>query len=949
MSRSVEQDKTSPSVDDGPSPEPLFVETDQPIAEAFLIRESDDDIHLLEGMLQQTLGRYRDRAGVAEALELGMTPYLQPEEVDGAVPIRGRGYRAVAYVRCGTLFVLWGGSAAKETSEGDNPFVSYAARLVEALGITQLYVSNFSRLVRSQRVQGRLRAALIDARTQVHCGGHAIDMATSNGQLMWDVLAMVYSLERDAIEMRLVLGQVYAAARGQWPNTPPPHGYELADDDGGGVRLTLSQDAEEITRTRRMIEVLASEGTARQKFERLDDLGVMMYSNVRGGPTEIRAGEVGQPSTSVRTLNERLEFYRDQRWVYRRHVPPSVAVEEIAGRPVETDEHGARFVEVAVPVDAPPGGWASEALFEAWEVERRRCHETADGRSGGGRQRQQRKPLTGLCHYRRGDTEYKLTSDGKKAYTLRRRRYDPDRTHRGWDGRKADSELVFKIDAAQLHASLAETITAALTDGHAVELSDGVTTVDEHGYAHVIFVDEATRRQQTQQRITDLEQRLRRYADLTVDAGDSSLAELYQQRAKDTTAELDALRQRLDTPSGPDDPPDTLVVHGRTILAALETLGSVETTTQPHLADAIATVLTNLEVEPDGDGVHWRVDVRLPTNHGLAVLRGISATITQPEQPTRYRDQQHRSAAIDAVIDALADAASSEDIQTLAEGHHVAFSQMLLKDALDRTGLTGGAAKLLLTHPVAEVRHALVAQALDRDLTDRYDPRYLDRVAAAAANPAVFKLGSNRKAADSRQRLLDVLDPDNPSSIDELRDAAGLAGNQRILNYLGYRRTRQQDPSNLAPHHRNPQIAEAHPDGFTARRCPHCGHAAWLMVILPELHAALCTHCRTHDGVAFPAGYLHWQHTRPLGVAATDSRAKTLERMQRIPDGPFTQLDLRNACGTSIHKTKLYKQCLADGYIEDLGPDPDHQGPGMPPRRYQLTPAGRRWLGRSDD
>ena len=64
MSRSVEQGRAGPGVEDGPSPEPLFVEVDQPVGEAFLIRESDDDIHLLEGMLQQTLGRYRDRAGV---------------------------------------------------------------------------------------------------------------------------------------------------------------------------------------------------------------------------------------------------------------------------------------------------------------------------------------------------------------------------------------------------------------------------------------------------------------------------------------------------------------------------------------------------------------------------------------------------------------------------------------------------------------------------------------------------------------------------------------------------------------------------------------------------------------------------------------------------------------------------------------------------------------------
>ncbi|MGM0819446.1 MAG: hypothetical protein ACQETV_08660 [Actinomycetota bacterium] len=926
----------------------MLVEVDQPIAEAFFIRESDDDIHLLEGMLQQTLGRYRDRPGVAQALELGMAPYLQPDEIDGVMAMRGKGYRAVAYVRHGTLFVLWGGSAAKETSEGDNPFVSYAARLVEAFKIQQLYVSNFSRLVRSQRVQGRLRAALIDARTQVHCGGHVIEMASGHGQLMWDVLAMVYSLERDAIELRLVLGQVYAAVRGQWPNTPPPHGYELVAADGG-VKLAVSQDPEEITRTRRMIEALASAGTARQKLDRLGDLGVRMYTNVRGGPVDLPASEVGQPSTSLRTLNDRLEFYRDQRWVYRRVVPPSLGLDEIAGRPVEVDANGQRFIEVNVPVDTPPDGWASKELFEAWDAERRRCHATALGHSGGGRQRSQRKPLTGMCHYRRGDLEYRLTSDGKHAYTLRRRRYDPERTHQGWDGHKPNSELVLKIDAAQLHQRLAEGITAALTDGHSVELSDGVTTVDDHGYADVIFVDDATRRQQTRDRITELEARLNRLAELAADAGDTTLAAAYHQRAKDADAELVELRRRLDQPPSATEVPDTLVVHGRTILTALETLRGVETTTEPEIADAIGTVLADLEIEGDENAVTWRVDVRLPTNRGLAILRGVTGTITTPQRPTRYVHLQHRDDAAEALIESLAAGETTGAIQAAAAQHPVAFGAALLKRALDSIGIPDATRRILLAHPNPAFRQIIVTDALSRHLPDDYDPAYLAAVRHVAADPPPLSLPANRASAASRQRLLDVLDPDTPQSIRDLREAAGLARNQRIPARLGYSAARRTDPTAYRPHQDNPQIASTHPHGFLARRCPRCQAATWRMVKLPELHGALCTHCLTHDEVTYPASYLTWQQDRPLGVAATDHAAKQRARMERIPDGPHTLLDLRNACGAQPEGTNLLKDALANGYLEDLGTDPAHSGPGMPPRRYQLTPAGRRWLGRSDD
>lgn len=907
-----------------------------PVKRIFSIRESDDVRELLLGMMDQTYQMFRHCPGVAEAMQLGLVPYEQPEEVDGAVRIRSQGHRAVAFVRAGTLFIIWGGSAASEDERGNNAYTKYLTRMIKHYRPTEVYTATFSRLVRNIALQGELRSALVEARTVVQCGGQEIPMGSEQGRLIWDVETIVQSMERDQIERRMVLGQVFAARRGLWGDRPAPFGYEVTETPEG-LRLQLSSDPAVIDSARKMIQVLASRSTARAKLSALAQLGVTTHVNVHGGREARPIDQVAQPSSVLRTLHGYLEFYRHGRWTFRRAVPRFDGIEEIAGVPVQFDEEGIAFVEVHIDVETPDGGWADSNIFDLWAAECDRTHERS---TGGGDHHARVKPLTGMGTWGDGDFEYRLLSDGRDAYVLRRRPHDPNRPRDGWDSHKAESEQVASFDSATLHQQLADNIEAALTDGHEIELRDAEIAVFDDGTAEILYVDEATRRAQLSDHLDTLRKRAERQAKLASGAGSDFLAETYHGQARQTATEVEAVTARLAQldRNVQQAPPDTLVVHGRTVLDALHTLRQIETTTSREVAQAIRSVLSDLRWQLDGDAAHWSVNVNLATSQGLAILRGVSGELPRYCRIPRERALRHRDAAADLFVRSLAEGDWDHAIGTVDECVNVRVTQALLARGLDRAGMPYNVQRYATTHPVTDVTELLVGDALNQDVSSHHDPAWVELIRTAATRWGQRSVYNSARSAWAvrRETELTQLDPVTPRRFEELTAPA----RNGLLRVLGVRPTRGNALLPFDPRADSPQLAAVAPDGLLLPTCP-CGSTDWLVIRLPEYSGLLCRSCWHANGIRFPSTYDGWRHRS--GLAGSLQKRQSRPATLQFPAGEFTLKEWADTAGLYRRSVAwIRRRWIMDGLLEEAGLDPRHQGPGMRPMLYRLTAEGRR-------
>lgn len=578
---------TSPSTqtDNPPHANESALVGNHDIERIMVIRESDDDLLLLEGLMDQTYRTFQDRPAVTEARTLGLTPYTDPDGVPGVRVHKVPQHRAVSFTRAGTLFLIWGGSARKENAAGLNAFVEQLATYIDRFKPTELLVTTFSRLVRSQSHQGRLRGALVRAGTIVCAGSQRIEMHNNGGRLTWDVLSMVSSVERDDIERRLMLGGLFAARRGQCmlSESAVLHGYELVDDGAGNRVVSLTNDGEEIARVRRMITVLASKGTGREKTRRLQGLGLRRIRNALGGTEVLDVKDFSDSSSLITTLNGHGDIYRTGTYRYRRTISDEYGDGDVAGYPIKHQDGGTKYVEVEMPLGLPQQGWATEAIFDAWDAEVARLASKSSGPLRGA----MRKPLSGVCAFTEGDKEYALTSDGRHRYLLRQRSVDPERKAPGWDSSKRSSSIVARLHAQQLHTSIADAVRRALTEGSSFELMDAATAVDDEGHAHVVYIDEATRRACYLARQDRLRRDLERTAQLAVTTTNDLLQQHYAEQAETLAQQLSDTVKALEAKQVPRQIPNHFTVHGRTLLTALDNLANAEGSLDADVADAV--------------------------------------------------------------------------------------------------------------------------------------------------------------------------------------------------------------------------------------------------------------------------------------------------------------------------------------------------------------------------
>ena len=388
-----------------------------------VVRESPQyDYLLMEGMIGQTVGRLTHLPGAEEVLAVGIEP------VHGTGPFRTFQYRkhgtsAVMFEHCGVLYLYSLGSAAKANiDDRDNAFVELLVDVLEYYRPRNVYVATFSRLVRSTEFAGRLQGAVNAHVDVIHSGEQQIRPKTTEGKIMWSMLALMADMERDLIVQRLFAGMCNAYQRGRWVlnEEAVPPGYVLdptsktvtADPSMvEPVRLLLTLMADPTVTSRRVVDAAGEAGLTSATIRRLH------------GPDATFA-DIIRSDSKLASLVEWIDTYETGTAVIT-HPNPFPGATGFGALKVEGASSGSSgVVRFKYDWGLPPGGWAPPEVLQA---ARMRCRGTKERRSGtGGAGHYKRKPLSGWVQWEEDTHCYHLSGTSSKYILLRQRNGETD-------------------------------------------------------------------------------------------------------------------------------------------------------------------------------------------------------------------------------------------------------------------------------------------------------------------------------------------------------------------------------------------------------------------------------------------------------------------------------------------------------------------------------------------
>ena len=925
-----------------------------------IARESDvHNYELAAAMIEQTCNYHAGHPGVAEALDAGLAPYHDPEAYKALVH-RDRRNKAVIFLLDGTLFLYWMGSAALEERlesaiASDNAFCRFTAELIQQFAPKELLLSTFSRLVRSEEYSPAVRKACIDHEVVIRAMEATLDMGHEAGQMQWSLMAMMSANERRRILQRLLLGQIRHARNGGAPlgREQLPPGYEL--DADGIVRVDESQQP----MVAGMLEVLAdTETPAREKVEALGELGVTRKRIQRLYGEHATTADVKGASLAIRALRGWLDLYETGVWTTRRDCPIT-GVTVFGGLPVQRDERNQPYVDIDYRWGVPDGGWAAPEVIRAAKAAR----EDSAQRSGrtGGATHKNRKALAGLGQWRSGQWEYALRSASKGSYQVQRRRFDENVVGRDWEHIPVGWADGIAVDEEHLHPAIADAVAAAITHGTAASAETGVLDISsgKEGVAGVrrLVVDQASRRRHLESELAQLRSKLDRLAALAGD-DDGPLATSYHERARATEDAILSLEAQLNAlEEGARHQPDEIVAQADVVLAALAKLANTRGPISRQLGESIALVISNLRFDvdafdPDDPRLPFVVDAQLPGDEQVVKLDGIEGTVTarpmvnqtwKEDAPARYAHG----------LELLAEGVPLADIAARI-GVSQQFARRQLRQLLCEQGATARLATGALTHPLEVTRRTLVGLVAggvgdDPDpFVDRLREVYAVDVGSDASTEPVLSVIRER-GRRLRQGLVDHLQA-NGGSVSYDEAVAWLKARTRAARQLLGTMGQPDSPSVSAypvvrVDARSPGRSRREERRVSLRRCPQCGAGATRVVPLPESRGVLCEPCRINvddPGIVLPADYLDVRIELDDTLESQprkQPRRRVLEQLATLDNAKgWTCNEVVEATGTSrSHVDTVVDDGRRDGWIEAVGPCPDHVGDGLVPTRWRLV------------
>lgn len=579
-----------------------------------VMRESARYDHvLMEGMIQQTLAKVMHLPGAAELSQAGMDVFERPEHW-GGISRRVGESRMVMIERDGVLYLYSMGTAASNDLPDTNAFVSELVNIVESYRPAETWVVAFTRLLRSANYVGDLLQAFSEHTTLLHCEAE-INVATPEGRMLFQVLAMIASTERDYIVRRHTAGRVAQWRRGEWiPNAYPP-GYRL-----DGRQLVL--DDSSVSEVRSMLRILADTSLPPSECAgRIGGLGITtpMITRLHGDDATI--ADARNPSEVIETLIGWTHLYATGR--YELLWPnPFPGVTDIAGVDVEElDGYDFGALRLTYDVKLPEGGWADDATFDAIRSRAERPSPT------GGASHGSTSPLAGLFHFTDNGYEHSIAST-KGLYRLLRRPHVPDREFTGWgSGRADDVEWLASVSRSEWHRSITDAVVDAVETGLPAHLD--AQRFQPSGPLPPLDARRArirALRRQLDDTTADLA-RARRNAQL---ADDDEAAVLFVEDVKWHHAEKTRLAQQLaDLEADLEEPAlnETFETNAELVAHAFAALANTTESADSALRDALRTVISRERWEVHGKEVAWELHIELPHADGTVVLGPVTGTV----------------------------------------------------------------------------------------------------------------------------------------------------------------------------------------------------------------------------------------------------------------------------------------------------------------------------------
>ena len=403
---------------------PNVFEDDGRIKHLVVVRESPQYGYLLlAGMIGQTIGRLLHLLpGADEVLAAGIGP------VRGSGPFRTFEYRkhgttAVMFEHKGVLYLYSLGSAAKANiNDQENAFVELLIDVLEHYRPHNVYVATFSRLVRSTEFAGRLQRAMNSCVDVIHSGDQQIRPKTTDGKIMWSMLALMADMERDLIVQRLFAGMCNVYERGHWVlnDEAVPPGYVLDP-----VTRTVSPDESLVEPVRLLLTMMADPTmTARRVIDAAGEAGLTSPTVKRLHGVDATFADIVRADSKLASLVDWIETYATGKVVitHPNAFPGATSFGSLTVEGANSTSPG--VVRFEYDWGLPEGGWAPPEVLEA---ARARCRGNKERRATGGAVHLERKPFSGWVTWN-DDTHSFHLSGSSRHYVLLRQRLGLDET-----------------------------------------------------------------------------------------------------------------------------------------------------------------------------------------------------------------------------------------------------------------------------------------------------------------------------------------------------------------------------------------------------------------------------------------------------------------------------------------------------------------------------------------
>ena len=845
----------------------------------FLVRESDEDgLLLLEGMLHQTLGPHRDIVGVADVLAAGVGPMSRDCGFEVYRSAGSKTKSAVFFHEGVGYFYVLGSAAALNTPAGQNAYSSLMIELIDQFKPEVLHVANFSRLVRSAGLSGSLMAAAERNSVTIDSGaGLIIDLHSSHGRLMWQVMTIITDIEREQINNRLFAGLVNKFTRGEWVlgvEAVPP-GYKL-------VKNRLELDHESVPAVRQLIELLADdELSASEQMRLAGSLGLTSATARRHHGEQATWADLLAPSSKVRNLRDFVPLWSTG--VHElRFDNPFRGAESFGSLKVQGANLPENLGYLLLPyqLELPEGGWGSPEVF----TRIRNLGESAGQRRrrvGKSQTRQAQRPFSGWPIWADETFQYRVDATSG-SYTVKRRPVAEAET--AWtseSGSKGDR--LASISFRQFHERFIDAVITAFQTGAGSQLVDGVV-MNELSQLALSFSDaKQLKREHYAEQITMFERRYRNARDNANDAASSQEREEFLEDSQRARSELAAAKQQLELleQTAERESLESFVTKPGPLLRAFTAIASDGSKGPAELAASLKQILrfTGLKNDPLTQQVTLQFDLLIPTAGRVARFGPINMTFNN----LAYKKTLAREPVTDRAKAALAilvapkaqapDSAQATDAATAERGRRLAdkVCDESIRVLLMQSGWTKAAATIASRSHLAPI-YQIIANRLFPDATgnlatglDQLDPAFVQHILDLYGS-ADFNWNSRHSlGCRDRQTMVDfVARSGGEVRKDHFDDFAKDSGVPKAKAVS----CREEQARGVSPTWKpclqplgtwSPNTAKTE-RSLALIPCPHCGGHATKVVRTPETtESLLCPDCMrmpNPDSPIFPECYL---------------------------------------------------------------------------------------------